>query len=145
MQRSHRPNVLMNLLRRTWLATTLFVIVSSAIWWPWLGWEIARDHLVAALLLTPLIWWAAIGRKTPPHLLRGAVAGALTGLVTQMAPHLRYFLPLVGFSRPGDGEAQMVALASVAIYLMIATGAVMMGAVVGLATAAIERRTHLWT
>jgi hypothetical protein len=102
----------------------------------------ARGNLLTTLFLSPVIWWAAIGKKRPPHLLRGLAAGALTGLVTQIAPHMPFIWPLLSHRGTGDGEDQAIAVASVVVYLMIGSGALMVGALVGLVATAIERRTQ---
>ncbi len=133
---------LMGVLRRTWLATTLLVAVSTAVWWMWIDWDTARLHLLPTLILSPVLWWLVVGQKRPPHLLRGLVAGALTGLLTQMVPHARYVWPLLIHRGMGDGEAQMMATASTVFYVLIASGALLMGAVIGLLATAIERRTQ---
>src|SRR6185295_530637 len=99
----HPMHALMNVLRRTWLATTLLVIVSTTFWWQWLDWESAREYLLPTLFLSPVIWWATIGKRRPPPLRRGLVAGALTCLVTQMAPSAPYIWQWLAH-RGGDGR-----------------------------------------
>ena len=133
---------LMKVLRRTWLATTLFVLVSTLIWWKWLDWESAREHLLPTLFVSPLIWWVAVGRQHSARLVRGVVAGAITGLLTQLLPDLPTIWGLLSHPGAGDGEAQAIAVASVVVFVMIGGGAALIGAVIGLVTAAIERRTQ---
>lgn len=135
-------HAIMNVLRRTWLATTLFVVVSTTVWWKWLDWGAARDHLFSTLFLSPVIWWLAIGRKHPPRLLRGLAAGALTGLLTQILPDMPTLLPVLAHPGAGDGEAQAAAVATLVVYLMIASGAIAMGGLIGLVTTTIERRVQ---
>jgi hypothetical protein len=135
-------SVIVTFLRRTWLATTLFVVTSVAIWWKWLDWKAAQEHLPPTLLLAPVFWWALVARKRRPAPLRGLVAGALIGAVTQILPHVRFLWPYLSHPRAGDGDDQAASFAVVGVSLMIASCALVIGAVVGLLAVAIQRHTE---
>lgn len=135
-------HALLNMVRRTSLATTLFLVVTTTIWWKWLGWESAREHLLPTLLLSPVIWWAAVGRRHPPHVLRSLTAGALTGLLTQVAPDMPTLWPLLAHPGSGNGEDQAAGIAAAVFFLILGAGALMVGGLVGLITTAIDRRTQ---
>lgn len=126
-------------LRGALLATTLFVVASTTIWWKWLDWEEARKHLLPTLLASPVIWWVGIGRKHPPRPLRGIVAGALGGLLTQLLPHLPMLLNILSQRGTGDGEDQAVATMSVVIYLTIGFTALLVGGILGLMVVVAQR------
>jgi hypothetical protein len=132
-------SALISAARRTWLPTSLFVMASITIWWAFLDWDTARDHLVPTLLLSPVIWWIVVGHKRPIHLLRGLAAGALVGLITQIVPHLPYLIPLSFKPGAGDGEEQAAAMVSMVIYLTIGFCAAVVGAFVSLVVMAIDR------
>jgi len=126
-------------LRGTSLATTLFILASITIWWKLLDWESAREHLLPTLFVSPVIWWLAIGRKCPTHPLRGVAAGALAGFLAQMSPHLPFVLSICSNPGTGDGEAQAAATMSMVIYLMIGFWALLIGGLLGLVAALIQR------
>ena len=126
-------------LRGTLLATTLFVVVSTTIWWRWLDWEAARQHLLPTLFASPIIWWVMVGRRRPPHLLRGVITGALTGLLTQLLPHLPTLLSIFSHPGTGDGEDQAIATVSVVIYLTIGFAAFLMGGILGMMLVVVRR------
>lgn len=130
----------MRVLRRTWLATTLFVVTSSAIWWKLLDLEAAREHFLPTLFLTPIVWWLAIGRNSRPGLPHGTVVGAVIGVLTQLIPDLPMIVQLFSHPGTGDGEDQAIAMASAAVYLMIGLCAGILGAAIGLLATAIQRR-----
>ena len=135
-------HALMNVVRRTWLATTLFAVVSTAIYWKWLDWEAAREHLLPTLILAPVIWWTMVGRKNPPHPIRGLAAGALTGFLAQMVPDMPTLWGLLSQRGKGDGEDQAIAIASAVFFLLLGAGGLMVGGLVGLLATAIDRRTQ---
>jgi len=129
-------------LRRTWLPTSLFVLVTSTMWWRLLDLEEVRRHVPWTILLAPIIWWLMVGRLRSPGLVRGALAGALTGVVTQLLPHLPMIWGLLSHRGEGEGEAQIAAGASMAVYLAIGSCALLVGAVIGIVALSIERRTQ---
>ncbi len=133
----------MTVLRRTWLATALFVLVSTTTWWLLIDWSVARGQFLQTVLLTPLIWWIVVGRQPSPRLWRGIVGGALAGIVTQAAQHIPELWNIFSLSRrnPGNGEDQAMAIAAVAVYLLIGVWATILGALVGLVAVVIQRRT----
>ena len=132
----------MNVLRRTWLATVLLVFGTSMIWWRLLDWEEVRRHALWTILFAPPIWWLMVGRLRTPGLLRGALAGALTSVVTQLLPHLPMIWALLSHRGEGDGDAQIAAGASMVVYLAIGLCALLVGAVIGILALFIERRTQ---
>jgi hypothetical protein len=132
---------LMNVLRRTWLATALFALVASMMWWI-LDWEEVRRHVPWTLLVAPMVWWFIVGRLRSPGLFRGAIAGALTGVVTQLLPHVPGIWGLLSHQGEGEAEAQIAAGASMAVYLAIGSCALLLGAVTGIVALSIERRTQ---
>src|SRR5262245_202300 len=131
-------HAVLNVLRRTWLATTLFVIASAGIWWKLLDWDTAWVHLLPTLILSPVIWWATIGRRRPPHLLRGIAAGAIVGFLTQLVPHVPYIWPLIANPGKSNGDEQLAAMVAVDAYLMIGAVALVVGGLVGLVATAID-------
>jgi hypothetical protein len=130
----------MNVFRTTWLATAVFVIVSTVVWWRLIDWSIAWEQLIPTLLLTPLIWWFVVGRRAQPQLVRGVVGGGLAGFVTQSARNIPRIASLYAHRGTGNGEDQAIAVASVAIYLFVAVGATLIGALLGFAVVLIQRR-----
>ena len=132
-------------LDRTWLATALFVLVSVSIYWGWFSWDSARAAIVPTIVLSPITWWAVVGRKRQPGLVRGALGGALVGPVTQALPVL---LPLTwrAHTKPGlgNGEGQAVAMATVFVYLVVGMCSVPIGGLVGLIAVVIQRRVDKW-
>ncbi len=128
--------------QRTWLATTLFLAVSTAIWWLWLDGVEALRHGLPILLIAPAIWWALVARKHRPRIRRGLMAGALIGLVTQLLPHAPVVGQLLSHRGGGDGETQAVAIASAVISTAIGLGGLAIGAAVGLVAAAIQKHRN---
>jgi len=126
--------------RRTWLATTLCVVVAVAVWWAWQDWESALGAIVPTTLLSPIIWWLLVGRKSRPGLVRGLLAGTLIGPVTQVLPET---LPMIwqSFSRPGfrDGEEEAIAAVTAIFYIMIGLCSMLIGGLVGLIAVAVQR------
>jgi hypothetical protein len=134
--------VAMAVLRKTWLATSLFVLVSTAVWWRLIDWSVASKQLLPTLLLTPLMWWFIVGRQARPHLVRGVLAGGLTGFVTQSAQDIPEFLSLFAHRGTGTGEGQLVAGVSMAVFFFFGVVATLGGALLGLTTILIQRRLH---
>jgi hypothetical protein len=132
----------MTVLRRTWLPTTLFVVASVAAWWKVIGLEATLRHLFPTLLLTPLMWWFIVGRQARPHLVRGVLAGGLTGFVTQSAQDIPDFLSFFAHRGTGTGEDQLVAGVAMAVLLFFGIVATLGGALLGLTTILIQRRLH---
>ena len=127
-------------LRRTWMATLLFLAIPTSIWWVWLSWESARQAIAPTLFLTPAIWWWLVGRKRTPGLTRGSLAGAFIAVMTQAVP---YLIPIVWqrLARgPGVGEDQLIAMVGVGFYLFVGLGAAVIGSFIGWMTVAIQRR-----
>jgi hypothetical protein len=134
--------VAMTVLRRTWLPTACFLVGSTAIWSGLGSWEIARLQLSPTLVLTPLVWWFVVGRRSQPHLGWGALGGAITGLVTQSAENIPELWGLI--SRRGTflGDDQAIAMFSLGVYLMIGVCAMPIGALVGLIALVVQRRLN---
>ena len=130
----------MTVLRRTWLATSLFVLASTVVWWKLSGWSVASRQILPTLCLTPLLWWFIVGRRTRPHILRGVVAGGLAGFVTQSAQDIPEVLGLLAHRGTGTGEDQLVAGVSLFLFFVIGVVATLGGALLGLTTLLIERR-----
>jgi hypothetical protein len=136
----NKEKALVTFLRRTWLATTVFLVVSTAIWWLWLDGVEALRHGLPILLIAPALWWAAVARKQPPQIRRGLIAGALIGLVTQLLPHAPVVWQLLPHRRGGDGETQAAAIAAAVFSMVIGLGGLTIGAAAGLVAAAIQKR-----
>ena len=131
----------MTLPRRTWLATALFALVSTAVWANLSGWGTAWKQLLPTLLVTPVVWWFMAGRHARPHLMRGALAGGLAGFITQSAQDVPKILGLYAQRGSASGEDQAVAVASVTVYLLIGVCATLVGALLGLVAVVVQRRT----
>ena len=127
-------------IRSTWLATTLFLGVSTLIWWSCLDGVEALKHGLPILFLAPGIWWAMVARRSPVRIQQGLIAGGLTGLLTQLLPHASVVWQLLSHRGGGDGEAQAVAITSGVISLGIGLGGLMIGGGAGLVAAAIQKR-----
>lgn len=130
----------MVVLRRTWLATALFVLASSVVWWRLLDVDAAQRHLYPTLLLSPLIWWGVVARQLKPRLWRGSVGGALAGAVTQSVQNVPDLWRLIVHRGAGNGEDQAIAIASVAVYLLIGVCATLLGALLGTVALVVQRR-----
>lgn len=130
----------MLLIRKTWLATTIFTAASTAIWLAVIGWAAALKQLVPTLLLTPLIWWFVVGRHPKPGLWSGILGGALTSFVTQSARDVPSLWRLFLNRNAGNGEDQAMAIAAAGVYIMIGACATFVGAFLGFVTVAIQRR-----
>jgi hypothetical protein len=103
-----------NILRRTWLATVLFLVTSMVIWGVWLSLEAGRGSIAPTLLFCPILWWWLVAGKGRPTALRGLLAGAIIGPLTQAIPSLA---PVIWKAYApaglGDGEAQATAVVTV--------------------------------
>ena len=130
----------MKVFRRTWLATTLFAVVSTAVWWRLIGWSVAWKQLPMIVLFAPPVWWFVVARRPRLGRARGVLAGALTGLLAQSVRDAQKIWDLYIHRGSGDGEAQAVAITAVVLYLLIALWATVMGAVLGLIAATAQRR-----
>jgi len=131
-------------IRKVWLPTTLFVSVAAVIWWNRLSWTHVSGQLLSTALLTPVIWGAAVGRRQPPHPMRGLAVGALTGLVTQLAPHVQEMWQLQSHAGSVGGDDQLAAGAEAAVYLVVGFGGLTVGALGGLVTTVIQRMMLRW-
>lgn len=135
-------DALVMFVRRTWLPTTLCVLVAVAIYWGWFSWDSARETIVPTAVLTPITWWWIAGRKSHPSLRRGFLAGATIGPVTQALPGL---MPEIwrahGQRGLGNGEDQAIAMATVFVYLLVGICSIPIGGVVGLIVVLIQRNT----
>ncbi len=130
----------MTLLRRTWMATAMFVLASIVAWQRFIDWEAAWRHVLPTLFLTPLVWWVLVGWQPKPRLWRGIVGGALTGFVTQAAENIPLIWGLVSRRGTYKGDEGFGAMAALAVLLLICFWAIILGALVGLVAAAIQRR-----
>jgi hypothetical protein len=129
------------MLRGTVLATALFVLVSTVLWWLRLDWEEARRHLPWTVFASPAIWLATVGWHRRPRLVHAIGAGALTGLLTQLVmPHFSAICGLFSNRGTGDGEVQLAAIAIAGVFFVIGSVALLLGAIIGLLTTSIERR-----
>jgi hypothetical protein len=127
--------------RRTWLPTTLCVLVATAIYWRLFSWESARESIIPTAILAPAIWWCFAGRLSHPTLGRAFLAGAIVGPVTQALPVLLpEFLRAYSPHGLGSGEQQAVAMVTVSVYLTIGLFSVPIGGLVGLIAVLIQRR-----
>lgn len=131
-------------LRRTWLATVLFVLVSSVAWWRLLDVDAVLRHLYPTLLLSPLTWWVVVARRPKPRLWHGSLGGALTGAITQSAQNVPDLWRLFVHRGAGNGEDQAIAIASVTVYLLIGVCATLLGAVVGMVAVGAQRLLDNW-
>ena len=129
----------MRVISRTWLATLLFVVVSTAIWWRFIDWSTAVNRLVPTLLLTPAVWGFVVGRRSRPHLVRGMLGGALAGAVTQSAQGIPKIVTFYLHRGTANGEAQAVAMGSVVVYLFIGFCATAIGSLLGLVALLLQR------
>jgi len=133
------------LFERTWVATSLFLGVTTVIWWKWLSWESAQVSIIPTFILTPILWWWLVGRRESPRLVHGLLAGALIGPLTQVVPHT---LPMMWQSvlQPGprNGEEQAIAIAAVYFYGLVGIGAAVLGTLLGLLAALVQKRTGRW-
>jgi hypothetical protein len=136
---------LIRVLRGTWLATILFLLVSTGIWWRWLSWGSAKGSILPTIIICPLVWWWLVARRGYPQPIRGLIAGALIGLLTQVLPDVA---PMAWQSHthpgPRDGEEQVVAMVTVYFYLMVGIVAVPAGALLGLLVAMVQKHTDRW-
>lgn len=130
----------MTVLRRTWLATALFVLVSSTAWWRLIDLAAVGRHLLPTLLVTPLIWWIVVGRYSEPRLWRGIVGGALAGFVSQSAQNIPDCWQLYTHRGMGTGEDHLVSGVSLAVFFLIGLVATLVGALVGLVAVVAQRR-----
>ena len=135
----------MKVLARTWLATTVFLVTSTAIWCVWLSWNSAKGSILPIIIIAPLVWWWLVARKLPAKPVRGLAAGALIGIATQVLPDV---LPMIwgSVAHPGprNGEEQTMAIAGAYFYMIVGIGAGLIGALLGLVTATIQRMTENW-
>ena len=135
----------MVVLRRTWLSTTLFVLVSTAVWWKIAGWGTVWKQLPPTLLLSPLVWWFMVGRQSRPPFVRGVLAGGIVGFVTQSAQDIPKLMHLFARRGTGDGEDQLIAVASATVYLWIGLCATVIGALLGFLATVVQRRVDSTT
>lgn len=75
-------------LEQTWLATTLFLIVFTAIGWGWLSWDSARVGILPTIVSAPTLWWWLVRREARPRLAKGFLAGPVIGVASQALPGL---------------------------------------------------------
>lgn len=129
----------MTVLRRTWLATLLLLLASTAVWWKVAGWEATWGHVLPTLLVAPPIWWVVVGRQPMPRLWRGIVGGGLAGFVTQSAQDIPDVLSALAHRGTGTGEGGLAAGAALFVLLVIAVVATFGGALLGLTALLIER------
>ncbi len=130
----------MIIFRRTWLPTACFLVLSTAIWWGLGSWTVARKALLPTVILTPPIWWFVAGRQSRPHLGRGALGGAIAGLVTQSAQNVPDLWDLIARRGTFRGDEQATAMVSGGIFLLIGACGAAAGTFVGVVAAAIQRR-----
>ena len=126
--------------RRTWLPTVLFLVVATFIWWIEGGWNSAKGTFVPTIVLCPPVWWWIVSRKNYPRIVRGLVAGALIGPLTQVFP---YAAPTLWYSvmhpwRAGEGG--LAAGVVNAFFILVAIGSAVIGASIGLVAVLIQRR-----
>lgn len=132
----------MAVLRRTWLATVCFFLASTATWLGLGSWELARLQMLPTLVLTPLVWWFVVGRRSRAHLGWGAVGGALTGLVTQSARNTLDILGLLSHRGTFVGDDQAIAMFSLGVFLGIGLAGAALGALVGMVVASLQQRVE---
>src|SRR5262245_28058093 len=120
-----------DLVRKTWLPTLLFLVIAATWWWVFLGIEDAWWQGIPIVVVAPPIWWAIVARANPGGMIRGALAGALIGVVSQLMPHVVYLGPFVFQRGQGDGDAQLAAWAEGMVYLALVLGGFVAGALIG--------------
>ena len=130
----------MTVLRKTWIATVMFVLASTVAWQMFVDWESAWSHVLPTLLVSPLVWWFVVGRRPKPGLWRGILGGALTGFVTQAAENIPLIWGLVTARGSYKGDEGFGAMAALAVLLLICVWAIVLGALVGLLATVIQRR-----
>ena len=132
-------------IRKVWLPTVLFIVAAVIVWWNRVSWAHVLGQLLSTALLTPVIWGAAIGKRRSPHLMRGMAVGALTGLLTQLAPHVQEMWQLQSRAGQGGGDEQLARGWEFAVYLIVGFWALIVGAFVGLVVTGIQRMVLQWT
>ena len=132
-------DVPLTVLRRTWLVTTIFLVATTPIWWMEAGWSYARISTVSTIVLCPPVWWWIVGRGKHPGFVRGLVAGALIGPLTQALP---YAAPKIWYSvaRPGQVEGDLAAGINNAFLIVVGILSAVMCAPLGLIAVLIQRR-----
>lgn len=130
----------MKMFARTWLATALFLVTSTVVWWTWLSWNSAKGSILPTILVVPPVWWWIVTRHSSPKAWRGLVAGALIGIATQVLPDV---VPMIweAAANPGprNGEEQTMAIAGAYFYLIVGIGASVIGALLGWIVALIQK------
>jgi len=132
-------------IRKVWLPTALFIVAAVIVWWNRVSWAHVLGQLLSTALLTPVIWGATIGKRRSPHLMRGMAVGALTGLLTQLAPHVQEMWQLQSHAGQGGGDEQLARGWEFAVYLIVGFWALIVGAFVGLVVTGIQRMVLQWT
>src|SRR5262252_984581 len=127
---------------RVWMPTILSLGVVTVVFWTRLSAAHLGLQLLSTLLLTPMVWGVTIGKRNPPHPVRSVGVGALTGLLTQLAPHLQEMWYLVSHARSGQGDDQLAAGGEALAYIIIGVGAIVLGGLMGLVVTGIERVTR---
>jgi len=128
-----------------WLPTALFIAAAVIVWWNRVSWAHVLGQLLSTAFLTPVIWGATIGKRRSPRLMRGMAVGALTGLLTQLAPHVQEMWQLQSRAGQGGGDEQLARGGEVAVYLIVGFWALIVGALVGLMVTGIQRLVLQWS
>ena len=121
------------------LASVLFVAVAAVTMGIWLGLGSALETGLTTLLITPFVWSLLVARRSKRIFGWGAVAGAIIGFLV-------FFVPLTPMiwgrlvHGPVSGEGGIAVIAAVMFFGGMAIVSAPIGALVGLATVALQRR-----
>ena len=136
--------VMVRFLERTWAATLVVVFAASAVAAFFTGpaWTLVVG--TTALLTTPIVWWALVGRRKKPGIGWGFLAGGFLG----GAAHVLYVLPgliwTYGLNRDqlpkdiGLGGLPILIMVGMILYCAVITSAIC--ALAGLVIVIVERR-----
>jgi len=106
-------------LERTWVATLSITIAASGVAAVFAGpyWTLVSG--TTALLTTPIVWWALVGRRKKPGIAGGALAGGFLGGAAHLLTVLPGWISKYGIHR--DELPKNVGLEGLPIALMIVT------------------------
>jgi hypothetical protein len=135
-----------NLIKDTWLISTLFVTPILLI--ELLGWA-TKGYLegfliggwatlpAIALVITPCVWWWVVARRRSRRIYRGVLAGVLCASLILLVPTVDLIRTL---SRPRPPDSGLVDAAVSASFMVFWVVAVPLGAIFGALVVALQRR-----